>query len=166
MKHIYNKAIKGYVQIDKCSLGDLAELARVSADYIRVLFCIYRHADAENTLICDMSTIAKILDIDISKVTEAVRYLADNAYIEVDCVRLSKHTRIYHYLNSQDYYRQDKDFCWITVGTDELIETFSDNWLYNRIIVNAGITKCSDNRIPNIIVKHEGNEMFAEGINK
>ena len=109
-----------------------------------------------------MSTIAKILDIDISKVTEAVRYLADNAYIEVDCVRLSKHTRIYHYLNSQDYYRQDKDFCWITANTDELIETFSDNWLYNRIIVNAGITKCSDNRVPNIIVKHEGNEMFTK----
>lgn len=162
LKHIYNKSIRGYVQMDKCSFGDLAELARVSADYIRVLFCIYQYADSENVLICDMSTIAKILNINIGTVTEAIRYLADNDYIEVDCVKLNKHADIYDYLNNTDYYKRDKDFCWITVDTNKLIWTFSDEWLYNRIVVNTGTTKCSNNRISNIIIQYEGNEMYSD----
>lgn len=161
MKHIYNRAVRGYVQMDKGSFGDLAELARLSADYVRVLFCIYQYADSENTLICDISTIAKILNINIGTATEAIRYLEDNDYIEVDCVKLNKHTDIYDYLNNTDYYKRDKDFCWITVGTNKLIWTFSDEWLYNRIIVNTGTTKCSNNRISNIIIQHEGNEMYS-----
>ena len=147
--------------MDKGSFGDLAELARLSADYVRVLFCIYQYADSDNTLICDMSTIAKILNINIGTVTEAIKYLADNAYIEVDCVKLNKHTDIYDYLNNTDYYKQDKDFCWITVESNNLIWTFSDKWLYNRIVVNTGTTRCSNNRIPNIIIQHEGNEMYS-----
>lgn len=161
MKHIYNKEIMGYVQMDKGSFGDLAELARLSADYIRVLFCIYQYADSNNTMICDMSTIAKILNIDTVTVIEAVRYLADNDYIEVDCVKLNKHTKIYDYFNDTDCYERDKGFCWITVDTNRLIRTFSDRWLYNRIIVNTGTTKCSDNKIPNIIIQYEGNEMYS-----
>lgn len=147
--------------MDKGSFGDLAELARLSADYIRVLLCIYQYADSENTLICDMSTISKILNINIGTVTEAITYLADNDYIEVDCVKLNKHTDIYNYLNNIDSYRRDKGFCWITADTDKLIWVFSDEWLYNRIIVNTGTTRCSNNRIPNIIIQHEGNEMYS-----
>lgn len=161
LKHIYNKSIRGYVQMDKCSFGDLAELARVSADYIRVLFCIYQYADSENVLICDMSTIAKILNINIGTTTEAIKYLEDNCYIEVERVELDNHLDIYEYLNNSDKYKQCKDLCWNYVD-DKLVWTFSDEWTYNKITVNTGTTKCSNNRISNIIIQHEGNEMYSE----
>ena len=75
---------------------------------------------------------------------------------------MSKHTDIYDYLNNSDYYKRDKDICWITVDTNKLIWTFSDEWLYNRIVVNTGTTKCSNNRISNIIIQHEGNGMYSD----
>ena len=72
MKHIMNKHNVGNIAIDKCSLGDLAELIRISPTSARLLLCLANNADSDNELITDLSTLKKLLGIDDKTVKYAM----------------------------------------------------------------------------------------------
>lgn len=155
MKHVVNKHNVGNIAIDKCSLGDLAELIRISPTSARLLLCLANNADSDNELITDFSTLKKLLGIDDKTVKYAMNKLFSEGFIDVSRVKIKTEHDIYKYIHDDDLYEMSKKTIWKVIDT-EFVDKYTVSGTFNKIWVNSNIIKCSDNKVGNILLNVKG----------
>lgn len=155
MKHVMNKHNVGNIAIDKCSLGDLAELIRISPTSARLLLCLANNADSDNELITDMNTLHKLLGVSIETINYAVKKLFSEGFIDISQVKLKSEHDIYKYIHDDDLYEISKKTIWKVIGK-EFVDKYTVSGTFNKIWVNSNIIKCSDNTVGNILLNVKG----------
>ena len=92
--HVPNRYTRGSIQLNKSSIGDIMELISLHPTAARVFFCICSYADIDNELIADIKTIKHIIGVKSVDIINALDFLVENAFIEVDRVEIKNKEEI------------------------------------------------------------------------
>ena len=112
--HVPNRYTRGSIQLNKSSIGDIMELISLHPTAARVFFCICSYADIDNELIADIKTIKHIIGVKSVDIINALDFLVENAFIEVDRVEIKNKEEIKYKARNWDLYLHSKNMIWNT----------------------------------------------------
>lgn len=158
-RHIATKNVDGTVTIDKKSIADICELTRRSPTASRVFFFLLAYADNNNTLISNIKTIGKALNLDKQRIYHAFKYLTDNGFVEAFEVELNIDTKISRFIHDKDKYEESDNKVWEII--DEKPIGYIIKGKHNKFVINDVIAKCSTNQIGNVLL-HVGGNLFYD----
>jgi DNA-binding Lrp family transcriptional regulator len=158
-RHIATKNVDGTVTIDKKSIADICELTRRSPTASRVFFFLLAYAANNNTLISNIKTIGKALNLDRQRIWNAFKYLTENGFVEAYEVELNHDTGIVKYWHDKDKYEESNGTVWEVVSEQPL--GFVIKGKHNKFVINDMIAKCSTNQSGNVLL-HIGNNLFYD----
>lgn len=160
-KHIPQKHLFGSVFMNKTYMADFADLIRTAPSAARVLVMLSAYADSNNSVISDVSTISKLLGIDIEETKYALRKLNVNGYIEITEVKLQHQHKIKGVLHDKKLYNESHKKIWKVIG-DKLVTNISLTGTYNRFRINCDMFRCTDSNEHNNILKNIKGNLFYD----
>lgn len=160
-KHIPQKHSTGNIFMNKTYMADFADLIRTSPSSARVLIMLATYADNNNSVISDLSTIAKLLGLDIKTTKFAIKKLLVNGYITVTEVKLDHHHKIKGVIHDKKLYRESHKKVWKVVG-EKLVTNVTLKGTYNRFKLNFDMFKCNSSSDDNNILKYIHKNLFYD----
>lgn len=157
--HVPNRYTRGSIQLNKSSIGDIMELISLHPTAARVFFCICSYADIDNELIADIKTIKHIVGVKSVDITNALDFLVENAFIEIDRVEIKNKEEIKYKARNWDLYLHSKNMIWQHID-DNYVYSAKKEKTFMRITVNSGVAMCSNNTKINVLMLFGYNRLY------
>ncbi len=157
--HVPNRYTRGVIQLNKSSIGDVVELISIQPMAAKLLFCICSYADMDNELIADIKTLKHILGTKSLDVTNALNFLVENAFIEVDRVIIKNKEEIKYKARNWDLYLHSKNLIWQHIDNNYVYSAKKEK-SFMRITVNSGVAMCSNNAKINVLMLFGYNRLY------
>lgn len=157
--HVPNRYTRGSIQLNKGSIGDIMELISLHPTAARVFFCICSYADIDNELIADIKTIKHIIGVKSVDITNALDFLVENAFIEIDRVGIKNKEGIKYKARNWDLYLHSKNMIWQHIDDNHVYSAKKEK-TFMRITVNSGVVMCSNNTKINVLMLFGYNRLY------
>ena len=157
--HVPNRYTRGSIQLNKSSIGDIMELISLHPTAARVFFCICSYADIDNELIADIKTIKHIIGVKSVDIINALDFLVENAFIEIDRVEIKNKEEIKYKARNWDLYLHSKNMIWQHID-DKYVYSAKKEKTFLRITVNSGVAMCSNNTKINVLMLFGYNRLY------